>query len=168
MLNQRTIFTLTHSFGRLARQTAVCAAVVALAACGGGDGGGGTDLTIIPTDQPNTIDMAASAPATPIGASVSGQLTPNDVDVFRLEIREPGRLVISATGTASTRIRAFDKDGNALQINGNVVIITEDLVGSVFVEVSAAPNAGSTSTGSYTFRTNVISDMTASSTLPSI
>ena len=167
MLNQRTI--LTPSFGRLARQAAVCAAVVALTACGGGDSGS-SDLTIRPNiDQPGSIQTATNAPATPPGSSVPAQLNPNDRDVFRLVIREPGRLVVTATGTASTRIRVFDKNRNELPVMADgTVIITAEQTGNVFVEVSAAPNAGSTSTGSYTFRTNVITDMTASSTPPSI
>ena len=169
MLNQRTIFTLTPSFGRLARQAAVCAAVVALTACGGGDGGGGADMTIRPNnDQPGSIQTATDAPATPTDSSVPAQLNPNDRDVFRLEIREPGRLVITVTGAASTRVRVFDKDRNELPVVNGTVVITAEQTGNVFVEVSAAPNAGSTSTGSYTFRTNVITDMTASSTPPSI
>lgn len=166
MLNQRTI--LTPSFGRLARQAAVCAAVVALTACGGGDSGS-SDLTIRPNiDQPGSIQTATDAPATPPGSSVPGQLNPNDRDVFRLEIREPGRLVITVTGAASTRVRVFDKNRKELPVVNGAVVITAEQTGNVFVEVSAAPNAGSTSTGSYTFRTNVITDMTASSTPPSI
>ena len=168
MLNQRT-FTLTPSFGRLARQAAVCAAVVALAACGGGDGGGGADMTIIPNnDQPGSIDTAATEPATTVGETVPGQLAPNDRDVFRLEVNQPGRLTIRVTGAASTRVRVFDKNRMELPVVDNVVVITAEQTGDIFVEVSAAPNAGSTSTGSYTFRTNVITDVTASSTPPSI
>lgn len=168
MLNQRT-FTSTPSFGRLARQAAVCAAVVALAACGGGDGGGGADMTIIPNnDQPGSIETARTEPATGVGSSVPGQLAPNDRDVFRLEVNQPGRLAIRVTGAASTRIRVFDKNGMQLPVVDGAVVITAEQTGDVFVEVSAAPSAGSTSTGSYTFRTSVITDATASSTPPSI
>ena len=165
MLNQRT-FTLTPSFGRLARQAAVCIAMVALTACGGG-GGGGSDLTIMPA-PPNTLEDARNAPVTTPGETVRGSLSsPDDVDFYRFSFTAPGRLVLDIAGTAQTQVNAYDSNGNRLPtLSGSVIIPHQG--GEVFVEISAAPNAGSASTGGYAFRTTVIPDVTASSTPPSI
>lgn len=167
MLNQRTIFAYTHSFGRLARQAVACtAAVVVLTACGGGDGGG-TGMVIIP-DAPNTIPEASSpeVSATDVGGTVDETLIVGDVDVFRFEIDTSGTLEISVSGTAQVRFRAFSSDGSPLPVrNGMVEVEAGD---RIFVEVSAAPGAGSVGTGSYWLETRLIPDTTASSTPPTI
>ena len=161
MLNQRTIFAYTHSFGRLARQVGICTAVVALTACGGGDGGSG-EMVITP-DAPDTIEDASRP--TNIG-TIDESLGVGDTDFFRFEIPASGILEISVTGAAQARVEAFRSDGTPLPIrNGMVNVGAGD---HVFVRVSAAPGAGSVGTGSYRLETRLIPDDTASSTPPTI
>ena len=167
MLNQRTIFAYTHSFGRLARQAVVCtAAVVALTACGGD--GGSTDLTIMP-EPPGTLEDARTAPITTVGTTIRGTLSSrDDVDFFRFSFDAPGRLMLDIEGTARTQIKAYDGNGNRIPVvDGSVVIPHQG--GEVFVEVSAAPGAGASSTGTYFIDTQALPpDTTASSTPPTI
>ena len=176
MLNQRTIFAYTHSFGRWARQAVVCAAVVALTACGGGDGSGSGIMTINP-DPPETIDGAVTRDPTDIGTS-DQTLRVRDVDVFRLVPPQPGRLEINVMdGTARTQFEVIgrDRNGNPVELDtmpGSIIVfITGDHIRiglQVFVRVSAAPGAGSVATGSYTLETRLIPDTTATSTPPTI
>ena len=176
MLNQRTIFAYTHSFGRWTRQAVVCAAVVALTACGGGDGGGSG--MIITPDPPGTIDDAADRGPTDIGTPRDETLGVRDVDVFRLIPPQPGSLMIDVIdGTARTQFEVIgrDRNGNPVELDtmtgSIIVLITADHIGiglQIFVQVSAAPGAGSVATGSYTLRTELIPDRTATSTPPTI
>ena len=166
MLNQRTIFAYTHSFGRWARQAVVCVAVVALTACGGD--GGSSDMTIMP-EPPGTLDDARNAPITMPGTTIRGTLgSPDDVDFFRFSFDAPGRLMLDIEGTAQTQVRAYDGDGNELPtLDGSVIIPHQG--GEVFVEISADPSAGASSTGTYFIDTAALPpDTTASSTPPTI
>ena len=169
MLNQRTIFAHTYSFGRWVRQAVVCtAAVVALTACGGGGGSGGPEITIT-GDAPDTIDAATRADPTDIGTQ-DERLSVRDIDVFRFEIRTSGTLDIRVSGAAQTQVQVFRRDGSELPTRrvGDGVEVDVAAGDQVFVQVSAASGSGSTGTGSYRLKTKLTPDMTASSTLPTI
>ena len=166
MLNQRTIFAYTHSFGRLARQVGICTAVVALTACGGGDGGSGNMMTITP-DPPGDIDAASRRDPTPIGSTQDETLGVGDVDVFRFEIPRSGTFEIRLSGTVQAQIEVRSRDGRLIA-SGRTMVEVPVEEGEVFVKVSAAPGAGSVGTGGYWLETGLIPDMTATSTPPTI
>lgn len=173
MLNQRTIFPYTRSFGRLARQAAVCTAVIALTACGGGDGSG-SDMVIVP-EQPDTIEEVTRP--TELGRVQGGTLGVGDADVFRFDPTQPGILEISLPNSiaqAQYQVVGRNRDGMTVELPrmGGMVVITPELIAQgvqVFVEVSASPGAGSGGTGSYTLEVILRPDgTTASSTPPTL
>lgn len=175
MLNQRTIFAHTYFFGRWVRQAVVCVAVAALTACGGRDGGD-SGLTITP-EPPGTVEDAARRDPTPIGTPRNESLGVGDMDVFRLVPDRPGTLAIDVTGTAQTDfdVTGRDRNGNPVELDtmqGSIIVfITADHIRiglQVFVQVSAAPGAGSAGTGSYRLETDLTPDTTATSTPPTI
>ena len=155
MLNQRTIFAYTHSFGRLARQAVAGTAVVALTACGGGDGGSGG--MVIKPDPADTIEDASRRDPTPIGIQ-DETLSLGDADVFRFVIETSGTLEITVTGVAQARFQVFRSDGTPLPTRNGMVNV--EVGDHVFVRVAAAPGAGSVGTGSYRLETRLIPDTT--------
>ena len=167
MLNQRTIFTLTHSFGRLARQAAMCTAVAALTACGGGSGGNG-DMMIMPpvVEPPSTFEGVIEAePTTVDSPPVRAEISPDEEHFFRFVIQTPRNLRVSTTGV-ETQFAAFDRDNNPLPSRrGSIIVtVTTDLIenkgGEVIIRVS------STETGEYTLASTSLPVDTASSTPP--
>lgn len=176
MLNQRTILPYTRSFGRLARQAAVCTAVVALTACGGGDGSG-SDMTITP-EQPDTIEDVTRSST--LGTPHPGTLGVGDIDFFRFEPTQPGTLEIDLSNgsiaQAGYEVTGRDSDGMMVELPrgmGGEVIITAELIArgvEVFVRVSASSGTGSGGTGRYVLEVTLTPNdgTTASSTLPTL
>ena len=117
--------------GRLARASFGIMAAALLASCGGGgsDGGDGSDagddaggamssppaLTIMPTndDHPDTAEAAGEIV---FGEAVEGLInSPEDRDYFRLQLTEPGTVLISLTSpTPGIELSVQDSDGNVL------------------------------------------------------
>ena len=168
MLNQRTIFTLTHSFGRLARQAAMCTAVAALTACGGGSGGNGDMMIMPPVVEPPTTFDGVTMPGTEttVGSPpVRAEISPDEEHFFRFVIQRPSNLRVSTTGV-ETQFAAFDREENLLPSRrGSIIVtVTTDLIenkgGEVIIRVS------STETGEYTLASTSLPVDTASSTPP--
>ena len=154
MLNQWTTFISTHSFGRLARQVAVCAAATVLTACGGGGGGGG-DM-FITREAPDTFAQALAADPIrldtgPIQESIH---TRDDEDFYRFQFAEPTEFMVSTTGIA-TNLSAFDRDNNPLPTrSGSIIVdVTADLVRNKGGEVIIRVTARVDTTGNYVLHT---------------
>ena len=172
MLNQRTIFTLTHSFGRLARQAAMCTAVAALTACGGGSGGNGDMIIMpLPVEPPNTLmEVISTNEPTEVGSPVQASLPPGEKHYFLFVLNDAQMdLRIVADGV---EIKAFDDEGNMLRTRPGsiIVIVTDELIargGKVIIEISST---SSTAAMDYVLRSTVVppDPGTASSTLPTI
>ena len=157
MLNQRTTFTSTHSFGRMARQVAVCGAVAALTACGGGGDGGDGGNMFITREAPDTLAEALAADPIPLdtGTIDAGPVqtiresihTRDDEDFYRFAFRDPAEFVVSTTGI-ETNLSAFDRDNNPLPTrSGSIIVdVTDDLIrnkgGEVIVRVTASRDTG--------------------------
>ena len=152
MLNQRTIFTSsTHSFGRLARQAAMCIAVAALTACGGGSSGSGNiDMVIEPLavydDPPRSVDEALQRGAVPPRTTVrvsplsDGEGDPH-VSISVSEAPIMSELMVSSNGDET--LTPFAGDGSQLPYRrGSIIVtVTADLIakgGVVIIRVSDA------------------------------
>ncbi len=116
-----------------------------------------TSSIIPPDDHPDLVSQAVET--TPLIIPIAGNLeVEGDIDVFRIELTQPGKLQVGTSGNTDTSGTLIDLSGREFGANfstdGNFVILISLSAGIYFVEVTGFNG----DTGTYQFTARVVPD----------